>query len=342
METLRLKSLLAALIAFVICGGVLAQDTPPERMPDPLPFVDGSWTLVLLPDTQVYAMHHPDIFTSQTKWIVENREGHNIKFVLQEGDITNNNNPVQWGNARYSVSLLDGVVPYAIAPGNHDYGPNGSASTRDSLLSVYFPVSLFEDLPTFGGTFDREKLDNSYHLFSAGGRDYLVLALEWGPRDAVVQWAGRVLEKYPDRTAMIVTHAYMYNDDTRYDHTARPEQQWNPHNYPTAKLPGGVNDGEDLWAKLICPHSNAAFVFSGHVLGDGAGRLTSTTPQGSVVHQILANYQMRKDGGEGYLRLVEFLPDGKTVQVKTYSPHLDRYMTTQEQQFILEMPPCAR
>jgi hypothetical protein len=39
----------------------------------------------------------------------------------------------------------------------------------------------------------------------------------------------------------------------------------------------------------------------------------------------------------GYLRLLEFLPDGETVQVKTYSPFLNKYMTDPEQQFVLKL-----
>jgi len=327
------------LIALVVsCASVATWGVPVAAIdPEPLPFVEGSWTLVLLPDTQLYAENHPEIFTSQTRWIVENRENRNIAFVLHEGDITNHNSPPQWGNARWSMSLLDGVVPYALAPGNHDYGPGGNASTRETLLNVFFPVALFEDLPTFGGVFEEGKLDNSYHLFTAGGRDWLVLALEWGPRDEVVEWANRILRKYPNRTAMAVTHAYMYFDETRYDYATRPEQNWNPHKYPTAKLPGGVNDGEELWQKLVSRHRNFAFVFNGHVIGDGAAYLSSEGLHGNVVHQLLANYQMRPEGGEGYLRLMEFLPDGKTVQVKTYSPYLDKYLTDDQQQFVLEL-----
>jgi hypothetical protein len=48
---------------------------------------------------------------------------------------------------------------------------------------------------------------------------------------------------------------------------------------------------------------------------------------------MLANYQFRELGGEAYLRLLEFRPDGRTVQVKTYSPLHDRWMTAPDQQF---------
>lgn len=48
---------------------------------------------------------------------------------------------------------------------------------------------------------------------------------------------------------------------------------------------------------------------------------------------MLTNFQMRPLGGEGYMRLLEFLPDGQTVKVKTYSPVLGRYMLGAEHQF---------
>ena len=37
-------------------------------------------------------------------------------------------------------------------------------------------------------------------------------------------------------------------------------------------------------------------------------------------HQMMYDYEKMKDGGMGFLRLLELLPDGETVQVRTYSP----------------------
>jgi hypothetical protein len=54
---------------------------------------------------------------------------------------------------------------------------------------------------------------------------------------------------------------------------------------------------------------------------------------------MLINCQMMDKGGSGYLGLVEFLPDGKTLQFKTYSPYLDKYLTDDEHQFTLDVPP---
>jgi hypothetical protein len=97
-----------------------------------------------------------------------------------------------------------------------------------------------------------------------------------------------------------------------------------------------------LWQKLIAPNPNMAFVFCGHVLGDGAGRLTSKGQKGNTVHQILLNCQSRPEGGSGYLGLMEFLPDGKTIQFKTYSTSLDKYLTDDDHQYTLPVPWAAK
>jgi len=314
--------------------------TRAQKPPEPVAMIEGSWALAVLPDTQVYAMRHPDIFEAQTRWIAENQRKRHIKYVLHLGDVTNNNNKPQWTVARKAFRHLDGVVPYAIAPGNHDYGPRGSAATRQTLFDEYFPVEDFRKWPTFGGTFEKDKPDNNYHLFSAGATDWIILALEWGPRDEVVAWANKVLERHAGRRAIVITHAYLYSDDTLYDWASKGGAQgWNPHGYPTAKLPGGVNDGQELWGKLVSRHENVVMTLNGHVLNDGLGRLSSEGQAGNTVHQMLFNFQMCPQGGGGYLVLLEFRPSGRTVQVKTYSPVLQKCKTGEATQFELRLSP---
>lgn len=313
--------------------------TPTYKKPEPLPFVEGSWTLAVLPDTQVYTMRYPKHFHAQTEWIARNAKARDIRYVLHLGDIVNNNNEPQWKVARAALEKLHGQVPYALAPGNHDYGPGGSAGNRDTLLNRYFPLAEQRRYHKgLGGVAEPGKLDSSYHTFEVRGRKWLILALEWGPRDGVVEWANRICAGHPDYRIILITHAYLYFDGTRYDWSKKGRKQsWNPHAYGTAKLPGGTNDGEQLWRKLVSRHPGFTMTLNGHVLGDGLGRLSSPGRKGNVVHQMLVNFQMKREGGEGYLRLLEFLPDGETVQVKTYSPSLDRHRTDPANQFVLEL-----
>src|SRR5688572_10722386 len=340
---MMVRTLLAAVLACV--GGLRAQQpgpAPAPAAPAPAasapvapaipapPFTPGAWTLVVLPDTQYYSRKFPGLFTAQTGWIVANRERLNVEYVVHLGDITDTNTEREWKFARDSMALLDGVVPYAMVPGNHDFGPKGNAATRETLLNQHFDFAQHAKQPTFGGAMEEGKLENTYHLFEAGGREWIILCLEWGPRDSTIAWANTVMGEHKGRTGILVTHALVNNNDLRYDHTDKEHpQDYNPHQYKTE---GGVNDGEELWQELV-RKQNFAITLNGHVLGDGTGYLVTANDAGKPVHQILANYQMRELGGEGYLRLMEFQPDGKTVRVKTYSPVLDRWMVEGDQQF---------
>lgn len=292
------------------------------------------FTVIILPDTQNYSESYPQIYTCQTQWIVDNKDTLNIAFVLHEGDLTNNNHVAEWDNADASMSVLDGNMPYVISAGNHDMGPYGDSSTRDtSLLNQYFPVSRFDSLPQFGGVFEPSHIENSYHYFTAGGIDWLVLVLEFGPRNQVLDWANTVVASHPNRRVMIVTHCYMYWDDTRVG----PSDSDNPHEYDICtglSDPNDFcNDGEEMWTNFVKLHENISFVFSGHILNDGAGKLVSTGDYGNKVYQLLANYQLRSSGGNGWLRILTFYPEQQKIAVETYSPYLRQYDTDPDQQF---------
>jgi 3',5'-cyclic AMP phosphodiesterase CpdA len=295
-------------------------------------FTEGSSMLAVLPDTQFYALRYPGLFLAQTGWIRSQAVTRDIRYVLHLGDIVHNNTKPEWERASDAMGQLHGAVPYALAPGNHDYGPGGNASTRETRLNDHFSFELAAGTPGFGGAHRRGALDNSYHLFSIQGRDFITIALEWGPRDEVIEWANQVMAAHPDREGILVTHAYLNNNDRRYDHTdTEHPQRFNPHDYST---PGGVNDGEELWQKLVRRH-RFAMTFNGHVLDDGCGYLASVTDHGNVCHQMLSNYQMRDQGGEAYMRLLEFMPDGRSVAVFTYSPLYDRFLDVADQNFTI-------
>ena len=95
--------------------------------------------------------------------------------------------------------------------------------------------------------------------------------------------------------------------------------------------------GEELWQSLISKHDNFILTLNGHVLGDGLGRITSAAPDGRNVHQMLVNFQMRPKGGDGWLRLLEFRPDGTTMQVYDYSPTLNQHNTSPQNQFVVTL-----
>ena len=293
------------------------------------------FTIAVLPDTQIYAESYPEIFDSQTRWIADNAERLNIAFVLHEGDVTNGNVEYHWRNAVHSMGLLDGAVPYAIVLGNHDMGPAGECDSRDSLFNDHFPVGRFEKLPTFGGVFESGRMDSSYHLFSAGGTDWLVLALEYLPRDSVLDWANDVAASHPERRFIVLTHSYVYSDNTL--HGSSPDHAAGPGTDSLAAAPGGANDPVQIWGKLVRRHRNMTLAFSGHFVEPSpTARLVGTGDGGNRVYQMMANYQGMENGGNGYLRLVKCDPARATIGVETYSPHLDAYLTDPGNRFEFE------
>jgi hypothetical protein len=294
-------------------------------------------TVVVMPDTQYYAASYPEVFRQQTKWILDQKPALNIAAVLHVGDVVDaGGSKDQWALASSAMRKLDGIVPYVLVPGNHDMDSN-----RQGLMSATFgPASM----PWITGTMTEGQIENNFALIDIGGRQWLVVGIEFGPRDAVVAWADKVLKAYPDRPAIIVTHAYLYNDGNRYDiaisgsDTSKDNYQWWIPQYYGFTPSEGINDGEMLWRKLVLPNPNVRLVFSGHVTG--AARLTSTRPDGSRVHQMLSDYQWLDappDFGYGYLRVVQLDYGKKTIQVQTYSPYLQQYLTDDANQFTLDL-----
>ena len=295
-----------------------------------------SFTVIALPDTQYYASSHPEILEAQIEWILRRRNAERIAFVVHEGDIVDTDEPRQWQTAARSLHRLDGAVPYVLTVGNHDYRRVGRYIGRETSVDDYFPAATLSAVAAASGTFEPEHIEDSFEILDVrGGGPWLVLSLEFGPRDAVLAWADQVVDRYADLPAMVVTHAYLHSDGTRYDHLSPSNQLWNPHAYLPPDHPGDVNDGEEIWRKLVEKHRNIAFVLCGHDLGAGVARLTSVRPGGGVVQQLLANYQMGPLGGEGFLRVMRFFPEERKVAVQTYSPYTGRFKADPENEFQL-------
>jgi hypothetical protein len=322
---------LSALSGFLGGARSLAAAAEATRAPS----AAGAWSFVLLPDTQCYSESYPEVFLAQTEWIARQRQARNIQFALHLGDITNNNVHPEWINARRAMDVLrQAGIPHLLVPGNHDMGPWGNATTRESFFSDYF---IQRNARVAGES------ENAFLRVTVGEAKFLILGLEFAPRDVVVEWANEVVAKHPDHHAILVTHAYLYSDGARYDWTGPGKaQSWNPNAYGVGTRPDlaseGVNDGEALWRQLVSRHKQFLFTFNGHVLNDGIGHLESRAPLGHSVHQMLVNYQCgvtpdRKKGGGGFLRLMEVQPDGRTIQCSDYSPYYDQWLTEPDRKF---------
>jgi hypothetical protein len=271
------------------------------------------FTIIILPDTQHYSDQFPEIYTSQTQWIVENKDDLNIVFVSHMGDIVQNDDTdeAEWKAADAAMRLLDNVVPYGVLPGNHDMQVGGAALYYEQ----YFPSSRFEEHDWWGGSFDRNHY--SYQLFSAGGDDYLILHMQYCPTAAGMDWANNVLAQWPERNAIISTHSYLAADG------ALMKNCQNKSN--------GYTNGAKMWNRLVKKNPNVFMVLAGHI----PGFARREDFEGRIVYQVLADYQDFPLGGSGYLRIMKFEPQNDIIRVSTYSPYLDQYLEESGNQFDL-------
>jgi hypothetical protein len=264
-----------------------------------------NFTIIAMPDTQYYSESYPEIYTNQTRWIVDNVDGLNIKMVIHEGDIVNTaSSTTQWNNANTSMSILDNHVPYSIMPGNHDSG---------DLFSQYFPASRYSGESWWGGDYDNNR--NNYQLLTINGQDWIFISIDFCPTSAEIQWANDMLNAYPDRRGILTTHGYLTTSGTRGSVTQCSDTQY-------------------IWDDLIKNHANLQIVLCGHMHGES--RRTDVNLAGNTVYQMLADYQDETNGGNGKLRILTFVPDENKIYVKTYSPYTDSYQTGESSQFTLD------
>lgn len=301
------------------------------------------FSIVALPDTQEYVDRRTTraverlaagderagIFEEQTRWIADNAHAMNTKMVVHLGDITQTDDEEEWALAKKAMDHLTGKVPTCLCLGNHDMGcvrrGNGwaNAQTRETNAGKFFPRAEVAKQQWFGGSFD-DTLSNYWTWFEASGMKFMVMSLEFKPRDEVLAWAGKVIDAHSEHRVILVTHAYL--DNERNDNRRLTEA-----NYGGYKVAG--NSGEQMWEKLVSKYENIFMVLCGHVLGEG--RRESKGDAGNTVHELLADYQGLPNGGDGWLRYLVFHPEKDTIEVYTYSPKLDQHNEAASSRFTL-------
>lgn len=301
---------------------------------------EGLFRVVLVPDTQCYALHYPEILQAQGDWIAASLGDLDVRAVAHLGDITEHNEAGQWEVARDALAPLFGRVPFALAPGNHDLGAGGSAADRSTMLGAFFPLDEMARAPGFVESYEGAP-GNTAWLFSGERHEYVWIGVEFAPRDGVVRWVRDVLAAHPDRIGIVSTHAYLDAMGRRYDHTDESVQPFCPYEYGVSAVDS--NDGQELFEGAIAPSPNARLVFSGHV-PNGFAYSADVNDAGATVHQVMADYQTGTvcpetgGDGEGFLLAVELEEDaaGASVTVRSYSPWLGEHHPEDRVSFRIE------
>jgi hypothetical protein len=264
-----------------------------SRRPDP---ESRRFTLAVMPDTQ-YLFDGPSInpapIEASLRYLLEHGKDENIVFLSHLGDLTENGAQAEFDAAGKAFELLDRRgVGYSVLAGNHDI----RSSTDDQrgatpYLDVFGP-QRFAHQRTFGGASPDGY--NTFHLFTAAGRQWLVLALDWRLSAKGYAWAKDVIAAHPKTPVILTTHELVVEDDTLSSY------------------------GQRLWDELVEDHDQIFLTLNGHYWP--AARATRKNAAGNDVHLHLTNYQNRYYGGAAMIRLYRFDLDRNCIDVETISP----------------------
>jgi hypothetical protein len=294
----RLAVAACAAVALLVTLAVAAGSHPDGGAPR-VDTAGPRFTLVVVPDTQY--LYDDDRGDSEPlnhafDWIVDHRTSDNVVFTAALGDITQDGLPDELRRASDTYGILDRArVPYSVLAGNHDID-SGTDDQRgpSPYLQVFGPQRFAHD-PTFGGASPDGY--NSFHVFHAAGRDWLVLALDWRVSDAGVAWAQSVLDAHPHTPAILTTHELVSTDSGSAQ----------------------VSDyGRTLWDRLIRKNDQIFLTLNGHFWPPGA-----TVMKNDFGHDVqlgLANYQDQYYGGAAIIRTYAFDLARNTIDVSSFSP----------------------
>jgi hypothetical protein len=281
------------------------------------------FTIVLFPDTQNEAQYYPQVLASQTKWVVANRSALNIQIVLGLGDIVNDGaSTAQQQNADAAIKVLDNAkMPYLLGIGNHDYdnADTGAATRTATGFAHWWGPQRYAGYSWYKGNLNGSN-ENFYGELTINGKTYLFLILEYVPRSSSLGWASSIVQANPDKEIIVVTHSNMFYDNTRVDQCDTQDLNRD-------------NDGDETWANFTSKYPNISMVVSGHITSGLAARRADLGVNGNLVNQMLSNYQVLANGGDGWMRILTFHPSRGTIDVKTFSPYLNAYKTDSKNQF---------
>lgn len=347
-----MKKLLLLLCVHAIAGWALAQDTKGEPQIPVYPALEeeGSFSMIMVPDPQSYvkfAANQP-LFELQTAWIAQNIKRLNIKAALFMGDMVEQNNKLisaplpneyngdqtsrqQWEAISRGLARLDNRLPYIACQGNHDLGYI-AAEYRYSMMPDYiypernmaFEKTLVSTGANYEGIHTMENAAFEFHDKAWG--DLLVISFEFAPRDEALDWARQLIEseRFVNHKVIILTHSFLATNGERI---VEEGYKLTPRNWAQA-----------VWDKLIYPSKNIKMVLCGHTgnppkIKDGEKVNYQPTTcyrvdkaaDGHEVVQMMFNSQngdgsWNGNGGDCWLRILEFRPDGKTIGVRTFSP----------------------
>ena len=150
--------------------------------------------------------------TATFEYLIDQRGDENIVFIAHLGDVVENALASEFAQADPVFKILD-RARFAVQRARRQPRHRRFARTTPRGASPYldtFGPQRFRWMPTYGGSTPNGY--NSYHVFRAAGRQWLLLAMDWRPSDASFAWARRVIKAHPKLPVILTTHELVYAD----------------------------------------------------------------------------------------------------------------------------------
>jgi hypothetical protein len=265
------------------------------------------YSIMQITDTQYLSASDPALYTKTTNWIVNNTQTFNLQMVIHTGDIVDAcNDTTQWANANTAqIVLYNNNVPYNWDAGNHDQmcTRNGAGNPNKPWIGINYPAfnaTKMETKPYWVSDLFQGK--NTATKFTYGGRNYLIINMEYDANSTVINWATNLIQSCPNYSIIVATHEYI--------------------------TPSG--NYEERWASALkttlTSYPNVFLTMNGHY--SASSNSTFQRMVGTREETMFNLQSIDRPKGAATVRIFTFNTTSSTVIVSTYSVYSNIWLTT--------------
>ncbi|CEG22555.1 Endoglucanase precursor [Planococcus massiliensis] len=258
------------------------------------------FSLLWFTDTQFYARLYPENWDKVTDFIIDQYNKDRFEYVINTGDLVDTpDSEKEWAVAKKNLDRMDAAnIPYGVLAGNHDVQHKSDMRIDYTYFHKYAGADRFEGKYWYGENMNNNQ--NHYDLMTLNGHEFIFVYLGFGLENKpdTLAWANRVLAEHADKNAVLNMHQYL-----AYDGSLDP-------GIPTV-----------VYNNVVVPNENVKLVLSGHFNGakKKISKLKNEDGSNREVLQVMGNYQGVGQGGDGYLRFVDFKPETEEIEFTAIS-----------------------
>lgn len=295
---------------------------------------DFDYSFGVVGDTQILAQWAPEEIKKYSSWAIDNKETKRLQAMLFMGDLANGRTDTdeaewrrQWNNVSSATNMMDDLVPYVVVPGNHDYLKDSSERNLD-MFNEYYPYSKFASKEYFKGSFKEGLTQNTYYSFEINSIKYLVMAMEFGPTEEVLNWMDDIIEMHKDYRVIVITHGFLNPAGELYSDNTYLSANW----YFSRNNEEATSSAE-FWNKHLSMHNNLFMVLCGHSVTESVALKILEGQSGNhvICLRMDPSYLLAGNGCDPVLGLLGFNESTKNITLNYFSTAKNQLYNIQNQ-----------